>query len=89
MRSGTGVVFGPRLWALLAYESTNGLLLAAVLKYADAIMKNYANAMAVFVTAALSHLLFAYEPTWHFVVGGALVVVSVPLYNSVPHVKKA
>lgn len=42
--------FTPIVWSLIMFQSCGGLLVAAVTKYLDSIIKNYAGALAVSVT---------------------------------------
>jgi len=59
-----------------------GLTVAAVLKYADAILKGYSSALSVVLTGVLSTFLFGTSLSALYVLGITNVVVSIVLYGS-------
>jgi solute carrier family 35 (UDP-sugar transporter), member A1/2/3 len=59
-----------------------GLIVGMVVKYADNVLKNFANAVAVIFTVLAVIPLFGQYPSGFFLVGTALVLVSVILYGS-------
>jgi UDP-sugar transporter A1/2/3 len=71
---------GPWTWAALLNEAVNGILVSALMRHADSIVKNYAFAASIFVTAGLSVPLLEYWPEFHFLLGAILVVISMWLY---------
>jgi len=58
-----------------------GLLVAAVLKYADSVLKGYATAISVVMTGVLSRILFGVELNVIYGLGIVNVVCAVLLYN--------
>ena len=71
------VGFGPQVWGVVALKALGGLLVAAVVKYADNILKTFATALAIMLTCV-------YTPekiTPRFVQGVGVVLLSLPLYN--------
>lgn len=50
--------FGPIEWGIVLVNGLGGLLIAATMKYADAIVKCFANALAIILGAAISVPLF-------------------------------
>mmetsp|Transcript_43452 Transcript_43452/g.64449 ORF Transcript_43452/g.64449 Transcript_43452/m.64449 type:complete len:406 (-) Transcript_43452:147-1364(-) len=58
-----------------------GLIVAAVLKYADSVLKGYATAVSVILTGILSRLLFHTQLSGLYALGIVNVVVAVLLYN--------
>jgi len=58
-----------------------GLTVAAVLKYADSILKGYATALSVIMTGLLSMYLFGTELNIIYYMGVINVVIAVLLYN--------
>mmetsp|Transcript_14232 Transcript_14232/g.26698 ORF Transcript_14232/g.26698 Transcript_14232/m.26698 type:complete len:404 (+) Transcript_14232:951-2162(+) len=72
--------------AAAAFSSLNsavgGLIVAAVLKYADSVLKGYATAISVVLTGVSSHLLFGTNLTLFYGMGIVNVIVAVLLYNS-------
>ena len=73
--------YGPAAWALVLVQSVGGLLIAAVVKYADNILKAFATSVAIIVVSLISHFFFAFEPSGLFFVGGAGVVYAIFLYG--------
>merc|ERR1711948_15192 len=79
------ISFGSLGWwslAALANEAVNGILVSAIMRHADSIVKNYAFSTSIFATAALSVPTLGYWPDPHFFVGAVLVVVSMALYTN-------
>jgi len=58
-----------------------GLLVAAVLKYADSILKGYATAASLLLTGVFSALCFGTALTMNFFLGGFLVACSIVMYT--------
>jgi UDP-sugar transporter A1/2/3 len=65
--------------AAVLTSAFGGLLVAAVLRYADNILKGYATACAIVVTSLASRLLFGAELSTLFTLGAAVVIIS--LFN--------
>ena len=55
---------------------------AAVLKYADAVLKGYATAISVLLTGVLSMVLFGTELSVEYALGMTNVLAAVFLYNA-------
>jgi UDP-sugar transporter A1/2/3 len=62
-------------------SAIGGLIVAAVLKYADSVLKGYATAMSVILTGVLSMILFGTTLTTIYFMGIINVVAAVLLYN--------
>jgi len=62
-------------------SAIGGLTVAAVLKYADAVLKSYATAISVVMTGSLSMLLFGTQLNTIYGLGIVNVVCAVLLYN--------
>mmetsp|Transcript_145720 Transcript_145720/g.466929 ORF Transcript_145720/g.466929 Transcript_145720/m.466929 type:complete len:387 (+) Transcript_145720:96-1256(+) len=76
--------YGWQVWALVFIQSLGGLLTAAVLKYADSVMKCVAKATAVVAAATLSRVVFSEGPsldTMQFQVGTIAVVFGATAYS--------
>ena len=73
--------YGPVAWAYILIQAVGGLLIAAVVKYADNILKAFATSVAIIVVSLISHFFFAFEPSGLFFVGGAGVVYAIFLYG--------
>ena len=72
--------FGAMLTVL--NSAIGGLIVAAVLKYADSVLKGYATAISVIVTGLMSMFLFGTKLHIVYFLGIINVVVAVILYNS-------
>ena len=73
--------FSPLVWAVVASTAFGGLLVAAVVKHADNIVKMYAAACAIVLTCAATSIVTASPPSALFLSGMALVLGSLLLYN--------
>ena len=63
-------------------SAIGGLIVAAVLKYADSVLKGYATAISVIVTGVMSMVLFGTQLHTVYFLGIINVVIAVILYNS-------
>lgn len=79
--------FTPLVWLVVVLKALGGLIVAAVIKYADNILKTYATAVAIVLTCLLSIPLYGLVPSAAFLQGMVLVLISMVLYNVQP--KKA
>lgn len=81
-----GFFFGysPLVWVNIIVQSSGGLLVAVVVKYADNILKGYATSIAIIVSCLASVYLFDTVINMLFAFGTFLVVVSVVLYSYTP-----
>uniref|UniRef100_A0A914LNC7 UDP-galactose transporter n=1 Tax=Meloidogyne incognita TaxID=6306 RepID=A0A914LNC7_MELIC len=85
---GLFVGFDVLVWVMTATNSLGGLLIAVVIKYADNILKAYAQAAAIVGAAFGSWLLFDFSPNNLFLFGTLMVAVSVYLYNGYPQERR-
>eukprot|EP00208_Stichococcus_sp_RCC1054_P005670 CAMPEP_0206138246 /NCGR_PEP_ID=MMETSP1473-20131121/3177_1 /ASSEMBLY_ACC=CAM_ASM_001109 /TAXON_ID=1461547 /ORGANISM="Stichococcus sp, Strain RCC1054" /LENGTH=460 /DNA_ID=CAMNT_0053531613 /DNA_START=554 /DNA_END=1936 /DNA_ORIENTATION=- len=76
--------FDALAWTVVALQVQGGLLVALVVKYADNILKNFANALAVVFVVLFSIPLFGQWPSAFFLVGVAIVVLSMQMYGATP-----
>ena len=65
----------------VASSAMGGLIVSAVLKYADSVLKGYATSGSVVLTGLLSSALFGTQLDATFLLAVAIVVVSIFLYN--------
>ena len=72
--------------AVLAVVSSalGGLIVAAVLKYADSVLKGYATAASVILTGVLSAIFFGTVLDTHFFLAVVTVTCSISLYQTPP-----
>ena len=68
-------------WALVATHAVGGLLVAAVVKYADNIQKGFATAVATVLSGVYAALFWGFYPTMEFVLGCTAVFASVILFH--------
>ena len=77
--------FEASTWAVIVVNGFGGLLVAAVIKYADNIWKGFATAGAIVLTGILSPMLgLGPPPKVLLLVGGCFVVFALILYASKP-----
>ncbi|KAK2718667.1 hypothetical protein QYM36_005861 [Artemia franciscana] len=72
------------VWYLVVLQATGGLIVAAVVKYADNILKGFATSLAIILSCIASVYIFDFHLTLQFAFGTSLVIGSVFLYGYVP-----
>lgn len=78
------------VWAVAALQAGGGLLVAAVIKYADNVLKGLATGVSVVTSTACSMVLFGTPLTMQFLVGAIIILGSVFFFsNDIPGSKKA
>lgn len=68
-------------WSVVALQVFGGLIVGMVVKYADNILKNFANALSVIFTVLGAIPLFDQWPSLWFIIGIAAVMCSVFMYS--------
>jgi len=76
--------FTPAVWMVTMMTAGGGLLIAAVVKHADNLLKTYATAVAIVLTAFITSAATGVPPTPGFLRGMSLVLTSIFLYNVDP-----
>lgn len=71
-------------WLVICLEATGGIFVALVTKYADSILKNFATALAIVVSAAFCALYMGFSITHLFVAGSSMVMIAIFLYSHQP-----
>ena len=66
--------YTPYTWATILLQSTGGLIVALVVKYADNILKGFATSLSVILSAVASVFLFDFHVRGVFIVGAGLVL---------------
>ena len=74
--------FNAWTWTLVALQAGGGLLVAAVIKYADNVLKGLATGVSVVLSSALSMLLFSTPLGMKFVVGACLILTAVWFFSN-------
>ena len=78
--------FTPWVWLLVTLQACGGLLCAAVMKYADNVLKGLANGISVVVASILSVILLKAELSSKFPLGAAIIFASVYFFtNELPN----
>lgn len=72
---------GPVCWLYILVQAVGGLLIAAVIKYADNILKAFATSVSILVVSLVSAAFFGFELSPLFFLGGAGVVYAIFLYG--------
>eukprot|EP00049_Salpingoeca_infusionum_P003168 m.64222 g.64222 ORF g.64222 m.64222 type:complete len:341 (+) comp11992_c1_seq1:233-1255(+) len=76
-------------WVAISLQAFGGLIIAAVIKYADNILKGFANSISIILTGLLSFLILGdFNFTAWFGIGTVLVTVATFLYG-MPDPQKA
>ena len=75
------VGFGVSTAFVVLLQAGGGLLVAAVVKYADNIAKAFATSVSVILASIATWLFFGFRPTLLFVAGAALVGYAVLVYS--------
>ncbi|CAK0773250.1 hypothetical protein CVIRNUC_004045 [Coccomyxa viridis] len=68
-------------WSVVGLQVFGGLIVGMVVKYADNILKNFANALSVIFTVIGAVPLFHQYPSGWFILGVAFVILSVCMYG--------
>jgi UDP-galactose transporter len=69
------------VWFVVLLQGATGICVALVMKFADNIVKNFSVALSLLLATAASVPLFGFYPSWFFVMGAVLVLLSVALYS--------
>merc|ERR1712072_1099322 len=62
-------------------QAVGGLIVAAVLKYCDVILKNFSTSISTILSGIFSSYLFVFHPSVYFLIGATLVIYATYLYN--------
>ncbi len=72
--------FSPSAWVVVCTNAALGLSVSLVLRYTDNLVKNFAGAAAVILSAIVSAPLFGFEWTYPFVIGVLVICCAFVLY---------
>lgn len=70
------------VWILVALQAGGGLLVAAVIKYADNVLKGLATGVSVVTSTLLSMVFFKTPMTFQFCFGAFMILASVYLFSN-------
>ena len=76
--------FDELVWLLVLVQAAGGLLVAAVIKYADNILKGFATAVAIVVNGVISYVWLEFVPTQMFLIGASVVIGATMMYSYLP-----
>lgn len=74
--------FNACVWTLVALQAGGGMLVAAVIKYADNVLKGLATGVSVVVGTAFSSVFFHTVLTGQFTIGAVMILVSVYFFSN-------
>ncbi|KAK6057003.1 Nucleotide-sugar transporter [Cooperia oncophora] len=72
------------VWTMTVAAATSGIIVSAVMKYADNVKKTYCQTLAIGLTALTSIYLGERNLSWSLTIGVALVVNSIAIYALYP-----
>ncbi|XP_062311379.1 UDP-N-acetylglucosamine transporter-like [Osmerus eperlanus] len=82
MESGMFQGYSSITWVVVALQALGGLVIAAVIKYADNILKGFATSLSIILSTLISYFwLQDFDPTSVFFLGALLVIVATFLYG--------
>merc|ERR1711935_255793 len=70
------------VWTVVILQAGGGLLVAAVIKYADNVLKGLATGVSVCFGSAVSAVLFQTTLSSQFVTGSVIILVSVFIFSN-------
>lgn len=73
--------YSPLVLLVITLEAGGGLVVAAVIKYADNILKSFATAVSIVTSTIVSALVFGFTISQLFVGGCILVFIAIGLYS--------
>lgn len=79
--------FTASAWSVVALQVFGGLVSGMVVKYCDNVIKNFSVAVSIILTVLLGIPLFGQWPSFFFLVGVFLVMLSVLMYGKVLDLK--
>ena len=74
--------FTPVTYILVILQAGGGLLVAAIVKYADNVVKGLATGVAVVLSTTISCLFLGTEVKFHFIFGGFVILSSVWIFSN-------
>jgi len=76
------------VWTTISLQAFGGIMVAVCITYADNIAKNFAASFSIVVSCVLSAMFFESPLTMNFMVGTAIVLLAVYLYQSRDRIPK-
>ncbi|KAF1740920.1 hypothetical protein MXB_108, partial [Myxobolus squamalis] len=79
--NGLFVGFNKYVWIYICMQAFLGLIVSAVIKYTDNILKGFASSISIVLSAMIYRYLFPFVITGFSVTGTFLVIVSIIMYS--------
>lgn len=78
------------VWTVIILQAVGGLVIAAVIKYADNILKGFATSISIILSSIVSYFLLQdFVPNSFFMIGSGFVIAATFLYGyEIPHQQK-
>ena len=74
--------YSPLVWVVVFMQACSGLVVAMVVKYADNILKSFGTSISIVVSSVITMILFSFRPSWQWMAGAGLVILSTVLYSA-------
>lgn len=75
--------YSKTVWIVVFLQAFGGLIVAAVVKHADNILKGFATSLSIIFSTLLSFYLFeTFNPSLNFYIGSTVVIISTIMYSS-------
>ncbi|EKF33398.1 CMP-sialic acid transporter, putative [Trypanosoma cruzi marinkellei] len=74
--------FDGLVWVMLVVQAIGGLLVAVVIKYSDNIVRTFAAVISIALSGLCSSYLYAFCPSTTFLIGNAVSIGAIVVYNS-------
>jgi len=71
------------VWCVVAVHGIGGIIVAAVQKYADNILKGFGASAAIVIAAAVSLYALNFQLSLQFIAGSVLVIIAILMYSDV------
>ena len=81
--------YSPLVLLVITLEAGGGLVVAAVIKYADNILKSFATAVSIVTSTVVSMYVFGFLVSKLFIQGSLLVFVAIALYSRSENVNES
>ena len=76
--------YTPLVWVVVLFQAGSGFCVAMVVKYADNILKGFANSLCIVLTTLVSTLWLGFHPSQLWLCGCILVILSTVIYAFPP-----
>ena len=76
------------VWIVILNQALGGLLVAIVVRYSNQVIKGFTLSLAVLLSCIFSILFFNFQPSYKFVLGAILVLLSNYFYSQSKNIYK-